>query len=291
MDVRILEYLLEVEACGNISRAADNIHISPSALNQDISRTEQELGTALFERRDKKWVPTQAGASYLKGAREMIRVRDETYRKIRNYAHHSGSAVRIAVCPQAVMVIGNRLLGELKDLLCGPELELQETDSAAARQYLLSDVADAAIISADTPPVHSLLEYRELYREELVLTVPEEYAWDGTEIDWNRLRKCPFIYPDDGMDLRAPTRRLLDAKGLYFDSIYKAGHIRGLRMMAEHGYGAALLPGRIAAGTTGCRLYSWDPPERYHVVMGIRRYDPDARLKKVILALQERLRS
>ena len=65
MDIRIMEYMKAIEEEGSISKAAERVHISQSALSQSLAKLEQELGTPLFERSDKRWVPTEAGDLYL----------------------------------------------------------------------------------------------------------------------------------------------------------------------------------------------------------------------------------
>ena len=50
MDFRQLEYILEIAKENNITRAAKNLFISQSALNQQLLKLEQELGVQLFYR-------------------------------------------------------------------------------------------------------------------------------------------------------------------------------------------------------------------------------------------------
>ena len=43
-------YVLEVAACRSMSRAAQRLYVSQSAISQQIQKLEQELGCALFTR-------------------------------------------------------------------------------------------------------------------------------------------------------------------------------------------------------------------------------------------------
>ena len=67
MDVRMLEYMVAIEEEGNLSRAAERIHISQSARSQNLSKIEAELGSPLFLRERKGWIPTEVGKCYLRG--------------------------------------------------------------------------------------------------------------------------------------------------------------------------------------------------------------------------------
>mgnify|MGYP005797595851 FL=1 len=83
MDITILEYLIALEETGSLTRAAEKFFISPSALSQRLSREEQETGCTLFRRKDGQFIPTESGKIYLRYAREALRIREETYRRIR----------------------------------------------------------------------------------------------------------------------------------------------------------------------------------------------------------------
>ena len=51
MNFRQLEYVVEVNRCGSINRAAQALFISQPALSSSIKKLELELGVRLFERR------------------------------------------------------------------------------------------------------------------------------------------------------------------------------------------------------------------------------------------------
>ena len=51
MDLRQIEYIVAIEQEQSISKAAEKLYLTQSALNQQLLRLEKELGTPLFERR------------------------------------------------------------------------------------------------------------------------------------------------------------------------------------------------------------------------------------------------
>ena len=53
-----IEYILEVARCRGITKAAENLFITPSALSKYIISKERELGLPLFHRVGKEFVPT-----------------------------------------------------------------------------------------------------------------------------------------------------------------------------------------------------------------------------------------
>ena len=61
MDTRQIEYILQIAEENNITKAAEKLFITQSALNQQLLKLERELGTPLFQRTKNKWCLTDAG--------------------------------------------------------------------------------------------------------------------------------------------------------------------------------------------------------------------------------------
>lgn len=51
MDLRQIEYIIAIEQEESISKAAEKLFITQSALNQQLLKLEKELGMPLFERK------------------------------------------------------------------------------------------------------------------------------------------------------------------------------------------------------------------------------------------------
>lgn len=83
MDIRIMEYFLAVVREGNISAAADALHISQPVLSRQISDLEKELGVKLFERGSRKITLTEEGMILRKRSEEMMDLMQRTQNEIR----------------------------------------------------------------------------------------------------------------------------------------------------------------------------------------------------------------
>jgi len=81
MDIRQLRYFNTVAHLENISKAADFLHISQSALSKQIQNLEKELGLPLFDRKGKKIILNKAGMRFYDSSelilREMQSARDD----------------------------------------------------------------------------------------------------------------------------------------------------------------------------------------------------------------------
>lgn len=61
MELRQMEYILMIQEERSITRAAERLFLTQSALNQQLQKLEAELGTPLFVRNRSDWRPTEAG--------------------------------------------------------------------------------------------------------------------------------------------------------------------------------------------------------------------------------------
>src|SRR5690606_20066126 len=72
-----LRYFRAVAHAGNLTRAAQQLHVSQSAVSVQIQRLEADLGAPLFHRRGRQLVLTDAGRIALDHADTIFAVGDE----------------------------------------------------------------------------------------------------------------------------------------------------------------------------------------------------------------------
>lgn len=86
MELRHLKYFVAVAEEGNITRAAERLHISQPPLSRQIRDLEDELGVALFERSAKSVKITEAGRRFLDEARAVLVRVDLALTAVRQFA-------------------------------------------------------------------------------------------------------------------------------------------------------------------------------------------------------------
>lgn len=72
MNFRQLRYFCEVAACGTLARAAERLHVAPTALSMQMAQLEASLGGALFDRSARPMVLTPLGRFFLPRAQALL---------------------------------------------------------------------------------------------------------------------------------------------------------------------------------------------------------------------------
>lgn len=79
LDLDVLAMIVAVADTGNISRAAEVVHRTQSAVSMQIKTLETALGKPLFVRKPRSVIPTQDGEVLLTYARRMLALREEAW--------------------------------------------------------------------------------------------------------------------------------------------------------------------------------------------------------------------
>ena len=95
MELRVLKYFLAVAQEENITRAAQQLHVSQPAVSRQISKLEEELGIHAFERTGKRMTLTEEGRLLRRRAQEMLDLAEKTARELHQQSHQLTGEIAI----------------------------------------------------------------------------------------------------------------------------------------------------------------------------------------------------
>ena len=95
MDIRVLQYFLTVAREGNITRAAELLHMTQPPLSRSLMELEQELGKQLLIRGSRKITLTEEGLILRKRAEEMVELMEKTKAEITSSAENVSGDIYI----------------------------------------------------------------------------------------------------------------------------------------------------------------------------------------------------
>ncbi len=100
MNLKELEYLIMIESEKNVTKAANKLFITPSALNQHLHKLEGEIGVPLFAKAEEGWVPTEAGEIYLEASKKILNIKKNAYNLITDISDKKNLNLIIGIPPE-----------------------------------------------------------------------------------------------------------------------------------------------------------------------------------------------
>lgn len=151
MKLKQLEYFQVICKYNNITRAAEELHVSQPSLSSVIRELEEEFQAPLFHRLSKGLVPTEQGQILLEEAQLVLgQVKHLTERM---QAFGAGSQrIRLGTPPMMATLIFPRLLQTFNARHPDIQLQMMEHGSLANRRMLLEGELDAALVSDSAAP-------------------------------------------------------------------------------------------------------------------------------------------
>lgn len=168
-NLRELQYILRVSEVRNITRAAEELHISQPALSRYIRDVETELGTKIFDRSTNPLSLTFAGECYIESAKKILLEHENLKRKIRDITHHMTGRLRIGTSRDRASYMMPKMLPDFSQKYPGITVEVFTESGKKLRNALKEGRIDVMILPYTWPEDANNFTSRLIYREELVL--------------------------------------------------------------------------------------------------------------------------
>src|SRR4051794_5122260 len=136
-ELRLVRYFVAVAEIGNVTRAAERLHIAQPSLSAAIKQLEGQLGVELLERRGRRVTVTPAGELLLRRGRELLEHADAVAEELRRHGAVTPGRLRLGLTPTARYGVGPRLLAACAAEVPAVMLYTSEDTTGA----LLRDVA------------------------------------------------------------------------------------------------------------------------------------------------------
>jgi DNA-binding transcriptional LysR family regulator len=146
LDVRRLRVLREVIARGSFSAAADSLHLSQSAVSQQIAVLEREVGIPLLERTSDGPKLTSAGEALMEHADAVMCRLEEAERELAQIAGLEAGRLRLSSFPTASATLMTRALSIFRQRFPKVELEFTEDETEESYPALKRGDLDLAVV-------------------------------------------------------------------------------------------------------------------------------------------------
>lgn len=236
-----LRLIAQVARTESVTRAADRLNVTPSAVSHQLRELEDRLGTALFVRSGRRMLATPAARLLVDAADQVLDTIARAESRVEQIARHAAGELRVCThCYTGyswlpAIVAGLRRRHPAFGLHLVPEYTV---DPIAA---LLDGRLDLAIMNDE--PDDRRLRHRELFDDEHVAVVPASHRWATR----------PFVTPEEiaaeplylfsrSIDDSFVVKHVLRPAGLEPAHVTYLQLSEGIIEMVKAGLGATVLP-------------------------------------------------
>ncbi|MDG0818023.1 LysR family transcriptional regulator [Bdellovibrio svalbardensis] len=232
MDINVLKFFKTIANLGNMSRAAQELHVSQPTLTVAMRKLEDQLGVRLFERSKKGVTLTAAGLQIYQYSDQMVELWEEMLREAGTVNDAVRGTIRLGLHPSvaryALPTFLPSLMKEHPDL----SVQLSHDLSRNVLQRVLDHALDAGLVM--NPEKHPDLILKEICRDEVSVWKKKGSSLQDVLIYDPSLFQTQWILEK------------LQKKGLRYKRKLESSNLEVIAGLLQAGAGHAILPKRVA---------------------------------------------
>lgn len=202
MDLREMQYILEIEKTGHLTQAANNLFISQPALSKTLRKLEAELGSPLFYKDSNVLRPTDTGEIVLEKAKAILKLVDEMNDDVAASKNLKQGKVRMGVPPVVMDMYFSELIIQFEHTYPGIDLQIEEAGGTALTNRVAAGSLDTAIIMR--PVYCDLLSEIPVLKNQTVACVNKTHPWAARNyVTIRDFKNTPFITFDSTFNVHS----------------------------------------------------------------------------------------
>ncbi|MFF7753704.1 LysR family transcriptional regulator [Streptomyces sp. NPDC007971] len=290
-DLRKLQILRTLRERGTVTATAEALHMTPSAVSQQLTNLARQLGVPLLEAHGRRVRLTDAARLVLRHAEAVFEQLERADAALTAYTQGEAGEVRVGAFSTAVPALVVPAVRALRASHPGVTVRVREAEAAEAYDLLAAGEVDLALsLAAEAPSAADPRFTRSpLLADPLDIALPPDHPLaSAPALRLTDLAAEPWIFGGSGpwSDI---TRRACEAAGFSPHQGHSASGWTAILAMVEAGMGVALVPRTAAARRDGVvmRELGDDRPVR-HVVAAVRKGGETGRaVSRVLQALRD----
>lgn len=252
MDLKQLEYFVNVVDLGGFSRAGRLLGIAQPAISRQIRSLEVELRQNLLLRNGRGAAPTEAGKRLLEHARGILQQVDRARREVDETKDAPVGHVVIGLPPTVARHLTLPVVREFRQRYPGGSLSIVEGLSATIHEWLLVGRVDVGVVY--NPVASPAVDARPLLEEQLCLISAKPKGRQPRTLRLPELPLYPLIIPSRPNAIRMLVETRLAALGLRPQVAMEIDAVPAILELVAEGHGSAVLSPRALYSVEAARL-------------------------------------
>lgn len=232
MDMQALRYFKIVAEMGNMSRAAQELHVSQPTLTVTIKKLEEELGVSLFERSKKGVVLTAAGLDALRHAETLLQNWEDLKKSTLANENEVKGLLQLGIHPSVARYTLPKFLPQLLKKHADLRLQLHHDLSRNILSMIVEHRCDVGFVI--NPEPHADLVIKTLVQDEV--RIWKKKGTKGSDI----------LFVDENLFQTQTLLERLRKKGVQYRRVIRSSNLEVLASLLEAGAGHVILPQRVA---------------------------------------------
>ncbi|MEV6953237.1 LysR family transcriptional regulator [Streptomyces sp. NPDC051183] len=273
-DIKKLRILRTLAERGTVTATAEALHMTPSAVSQQLTNLGRLLGVPLLEAQGRRVRLTDAAHLVLRHAEAVFAQLERADAELAGYLAGEAGEVRVGAFSTAVPALVVPAVAELRRTHPRVEVRVRETEAAESYELLSAGGVDLALsLAAHAPTARDARFTRvTLLEDPLDVALPPGHPLAAApDLRLADLSGDPWIYGGSGPWSEIAVGAC-EAAGFVPEQAHSASGWTAILAMVEAGMGVALVPRMVSSRASGVavRVLTHDRPTR-HVIAAVRR--------------------
>lgn len=252
MELRHLRYFCAVADHQGFSRTARALHVSQSAISEQISDLEREIGIPLLVRGQQKTSLTLSGEIFLAEAKKVLAVADHAVEMARRAARGEVGTMTVGFFNGGTGADVPSIIKNFRRL--HPDVRVSVADMVPGLQStaLINGSVDVAFTRPLETPFDQLLRSELLYLDPLVAVFPKDHPLAGGPVDLQSLARERFVLVarESSPSLFGKILALCSEAGFSPQIVGTGVAWASVALLVEAGEGIAILPSNLQHGAS-----------------------------------------
>lgn len=242
MELRQIQYFIEVAKLEHVTEASYVLHVAQSAVSRQIFKLEAELGVDLFIRDGRKVRLTPIGKLFLGHMEQVVQVIEKARQEIGEFLDPKKGTVRIGFPSSLASHMLPMVISAFRELYPQVHFQLQHGSYRELIELVSKGTLNLSLIGP-VPKDGKQINGDTLFLEKIVALLPANHPLaDQPSLKLSQLRNDMFVLFPEGFILRELVINACAAQGFEPMISFEGDDIDAIKGLVAAGLGITLLP-------------------------------------------------
>jgi DNA-binding transcriptional LysR family regulator len=247
MDIRHLQYVLEVANFKSFTRAAESLHITQPTISKMIRNLEDELDIEVFNRSGRQIELTDSGRVIAAHAKHILNSYNNLFSELNDLTHFKKGRIRVGLPPMVGASFFPSIMSRFRSRYPGIVMDMIEEGAKKIERAVEEGILDVGVVLL--PTNDDRFDSFSFVDEQLKLVVHPSHPLSGHEyVKFSELADESFISFREDFALHDRIYAGCMSAGFEPHVLYASSQWDFISEMVAAGLGIAMLPETICAG-------------------------------------------